>query len=75
VSSVLDAFSDAIMEKAAPLKILVYAIPVFLAASSYIGGQTQAFNFWKFVTGALFFRSANFWYLLRQKQPRESFDT
>ncbi len=71
MSSVLDAFSDAIMEKAAPLKILVYAIPVFLAASSYIGGQTQAFNFWKFVTGALFLGALTFGiYCVRNSQEK-----
>lgn len=54
MSSVLDAFSDAIMEKAALLKIIVYALPVFLAATAYLGGQTNAFNFWKIVTAAIF---------------------
>lgn len=60
MSSVLDAFYEAIMEKAAMLKIFVYALPVFFAATAYIGKQMPAFNFWKIVTAAIFLGALTF---------------
>ena len=60
MSSVFEAFSDAIMERAAVLKVIVYAIPIFLAANAYIGGQTQMFNFWKVLTAAMYLGALTF---------------
>ena len=42
------------------LKIFVYALPVFFAATAYIGKQMPAFNFWKIVTAAIFLGALTF---------------
>lgn len=60
MSSVTEAFSDSIMERAAIVKIFLYAIPVFLTATSFIAGDTVAFNFWKIFTAIIFFGALTF---------------
>lgn len=60
MSSVLDAFCEAIMEKSALVKIIVYAIPIFLAAISFVSGQTASYNFWKILTLILYLGALTF---------------
>ncbi len=51
MASIIDAFRDSLHEDFAGLKIVLYAIPVYLTANLYLQGQTGQFQFWAVVVG------------------------
>ena len=53
MSSIIDACNDAFNEKAAILKIGLYAIPAYFCIKSFVLGQTNALYFWGAITAIL----------------------
>lgn len=54
MASIIDCCNETFSENLSIVKILVYAVPIYLVANLFLVGKMQLFNFWIWVVALLF---------------------